>query len=134
MLTESLTQVAPKYISSRWKFRRVRDWAFRTANRIILGTRKRHMLETIEMQAGRLRADFVDRLNRSASRFRSGIIGNMDNVSKGIARALENGMDLRLKGEEEAAKMQSRLAERLTAIDRIRGELLRAAAELENSD
>jgi hypothetical protein len=134
ILTESLTQVAPKYISRKWKFRRVRDWAFRTANRIILGNRKRHMLEMIEMQAGRLRADFIDRLNRNASRFRSAIIGNMDNVSGGIARAIENGMDLRLKGEQEAAAMKSRLVERLSALERIRGELLRTAEDLENLD
>ena len=92
MLTESLTQVAPKYISRKWKFQRVRDWAFRTANRIIISKGKRHMLETIEMQAGRLGADFIERLNRSASRFRSRIIGNMDNISSGIAKAIEKGM------------------------------------------
>jgi hypothetical protein len=134
MLTESLTQVVPKYISRKWKFQRVRDWAFRTANRIILSNRKNHMLETIEMQAGRLRADFIDRVNRSASRFRSRIIGNMDNVSSGIAKAIENGIHLRLKGEEEAAKMQSSLTERLLAIERIKGELLRIGEDLENFD
>jgi hypothetical protein len=32
-------------------------------------------------------------------------------------------MDLRLKGEEEAAREQSHLAERLAAMERIRGEL-----------
>ena len=134
MLTESLTQVVPKYISRKWKFQRVRDWAFRTANRIILSNRKNHMLETIEMQAGRLRADFIDRVNRGASRFRSRIIGNMDNVSSGIAKAIENGIHLRLKGEEEAAKMQSSLTERLLAIERIKGELLRIGEDLENFD
>ena len=82
MLADSLTQVVPGYISGKWKFQRLRDWAIRTANKIILNKRKRHMLEMIEMQAGRLRSDFIDRLNRSASRFRSRIIGNMDTVSQ----------------------------------------------------
>ena len=123
MLSDSLTQVIPKYISGKWKFQRFRDWAVRTANRVILNKRKRHMLEMIEMQAGRLRSDFIDRLNRSASRFRSRIIGNMDAVSSGISRAIESGMDLRLKGEEEAARKRSRLAERLAAMEPIRGEL-----------
>ena len=123
MLSDSLTQVIPGYISRKWKFQRLRDWAVRTANRVILNKRKRHMLEMIEMQAGRLRSDFIDRLNRSASRFRSRIIGNMDAVSGGISRAIESGMDLRLKGEEEAARKQSRLAERLAAMEPIRVEL-----------
>jgi hypothetical protein len=134
MLTESLTQVVPKYISRKWKFQRVRDWAFRIANRIILSKRKRLMLETIEMQAGRLRADFIARLNRSASCFRSRIIGNMDNISSGIAKAIENGINLRLSGEEEASKMQPCLTERLSAIERIRGELLQIREDLEKFD
>jgi GTPase SAR1 family protein len=123
MLSDSLTQVIPGYISGKWKFQRLRDWAVRTANRIILNKRKQHMLEMIEMQAGRLRSDFIDRLNRSASRFRSRIIGNMDAVSGGISRAIESGMDLRLKGEEEAARKRSRLAERFAAMEPIRVEL-----------
>jgi len=131
MLTDSLTQVVPKYISGKWKFQRLRDWAFRTANRIILNKRKRHMLEMIEMQAGRLRSDFLDRLNRNASRFRSRIMGNMDAISSGISRALENGMELRLRGEEEATRMRSRLAERLSAMERMRGDLSVIGEEVE---
>ncbi|MFZ0929008.1 MAG: dynamin family protein [Syntrophobacteraceae bacterium] len=131
MLTDSLTLVVPGYISGKWKFRRLRDWAVRTANKMILGKRKRHMLEMIEMQAGRLRSDFLDRLNRSASGFRTRIIGNMDTIAGGIARAIESGVDLRLRGEEEAARKQSRLAERLSAMELIRGELARIREGIE---
>jgi hypothetical protein len=92
---------------------------------MILGKRKRHMLEMIEMQTGRLRADFLERLNRSASRFRSRILGNMDAGVAGIARAIESGIDLRLKGEEEATRMQSILTGRLSKTERIRDELVR---------
>jgi hypothetical protein len=83
------------------------------------------MLEMIEMQAGRLRSYFLARLNRSAFRFRSRIIGNMDAVASGIARAIERGIELRLRGEKEAAQIRSRLVERLSAIELIRGELSR---------
>jgi hypothetical protein len=38
---------------------------------------------------------------------------------------------MRLKGEEEAAKMRSGLTERLSAIERIKGELLRIGDDLE---
>jgi len=125
MLADSLTQVVPGLISSKWKFQRLREWAVRTANKMILGKRKRHMLEMIEMQTGRLRADFLERLNRSASRFRSRILGNMDAGVAGIARAIESGIDLRLKGEEEATRMQSILTGRLSKTERIRDELVR---------
>jgi len=129
MLADSLTQVVPGYISGRWKFQRLRDWAVRTANKMILGKRKRHMREMIEMQAGRLRSDYLDRINRSASRFRSRIIGNMDTIAQGIARAIERGIDLRLRGEEEAARMRSHLEDRLSETDRIRNELSRIREE-----
>ncbi len=131
MLTDSLTQVVPKYISGRWKFQRLRDWAFRTANRMILDKRKRQMLEMIEMQAGRTRSHFVERLNRNAFRFRAQIIKNMDTISSGIARAIESGMDQRLKGEEEAARMEFLLADRLSSMDRIREQLLQIREKVE---
>ncbi len=134
MLAESLTQIVPKYISSRWKFQRIRDWAFRTANKIIFDQRKRHMLEAIEMQAGRLRADFIGRLNLSASHFRSRLIGNMEKSSSAIAQAIENGVNLRRSGEEEAADIESRLTERLSAMERIKGELLQIGENFKELD
>ena len=74
------------------------------------------MLEMIEMQAGRLRSDFIpEGLNCSASRFRSRIIGNMDTVRRWNSQGDKSGMDLRLRGEEEAAaRLEARLSERLS--------------------
>lgn len=131
MLTDSLTQVVPAYISGKWKFQRLREWAIRTANKFILNKRKRHMLEMIEMQAGRLRSDFLGRLNRSGARFRQRITGNMDTVAGAIAKALESGMNLRLQGEEEAARIQSGLGERLDRMEFIRKDLVKIREELD---
>ena len=131
MLTDSLTQIVPAYISGKWKFQRFREWAIRTADKMILNKRKRHMLEMIEMQAGRIRSDFLDRLNRAASLFRRRITGNMDTVAEAIARAIESGIELRLKGEEEAARIQSELGERLAGMEQLRVELARIREELE---
>jgi GTPase SAR1 family protein/Asp-tRNA(Asn)/Glu-tRNA(Gln) amidotransferase C subunit len=130
MLAASLTQVAPKYISGR--FKRFRDWALRTANRIILGKRKRHMLEAIEMQAGRLRFDFVERLNKSSSNFRSEMFKKMESISDGIAQSIKRGMDLRAKGEMEAAQLESGLSARLSEMERIRSELRQGRESAEN--
>jgi hypothetical protein len=49
----------------------------------------------------------------------------MDTVADGIARAIESGIELRLRGEKEAARMHSRLAERLSAMEVIMEELSR---------
>ncbi len=121
MLTESLTQVFPGYISGR--FERIKGWAYRKANRFIVGKRKRHMLEAIEMHSGRLRFDFIERLNKSAGAFRSEMIRKMEAISEGISKAMERGMDLRSQGEEQASKSESALADKLAAIERIRTQL-----------
>jgi hypothetical protein len=47
----------------------------------------------------------------------------MDTVAGAIARAIESGIELRLRGEKEAALEQSRLAERLSAMELIKGKL-----------
>lgn len=133
MLTDSLTQIVPAYISGKWKFQRLRDWAIRTANKAILNKRKRHMLEMVEMQAGRLRSDFLARLNRSATGFRRTIIGNMDTVAEAIAKAIESGIELRLKGEEEAARIKSELGDRIAGMERIRNDLLEIRKDMANS-
>ncbi|MFZ2446445.1 MAG: dynamin family protein [Syntrophobacteraceae bacterium] len=130
MLTDSLTQVFPKYISGR--FERLRAWAYRKANRVILGKRKRHMLEAIEMQSGRLRFDFVDRLDKSARLFRSEMIRNMETISEGITRAIERGMALRSKGEREASELASTLTARVSAMERVRTDLSNIRESAEN--
>jgi GTPase SAR1 family protein len=129
MLADSLTQVFPKYISGR--FERLRAWAHRTANRVILGKRKRRMLEAIEMQAGRLRYDFIEKLNRSAQAFRRQMTAKMETVSDGITKAIERGMDLRSQGEEQSTRLEAALVKKLSAIEHIKNELtsIREAAE-----
>jgi GTPase SAR1 family protein len=130
MLADCLTQVVPGLISEKWRFKNLRDWAVRTANRVIMNKRKRHMLEMIEMHAGRLRSDYIDRLNRSAAGFRSRIIGGMDAGVAGIVRAIESGVALQLSGETEAARMRACLTERLLETERVRGELAQIREEL----
>ncbi|MEN6441447.1 MAG: dynamin family protein [Syntrophobacter sp.] len=129
MLTDQITQIFPKYISGRLE--RFRAWAFRTANRVIMGKRKRHMLEMIEMHSGRLRSDFIDRLNKSAHLFRSGMMKKMETVTEGITKAIERGMDLRSRGEAEASQLESALADKLAALERIKADLTRIRESME---
>ncbi len=101
MLTDSLTQVFPKYVSNR--FQKLRSYLFRQANRMILSKRKRHMLEVIEMQAGRMRHDFIARLDESSQEFRREMGRKMRATLEGISTAMENGMKQRAQGEEGAS-------------------------------
>lgn len=131
MLSDSLTQVFPKYIRGKW-FVRFREWAFRTANHMIVGKRKRHMLEMIEMQAGRLRFDFIDRVDRSSRAFKADMIKKMDTVVDGIAAAIERGIDLRSRGEKEAAMLEAALTSRLATMNDLRAEVSRVQEDAEN--
>ena len=105
LLTDSLTQVFPHYISNR--FEKLKAYLFGKANRMILRKRKRHMLEAIEMQAGRMRHDFIERLNRSRQKFRHEMVGNMRATLEGISTALEKGMKQRVQGETELVQRQA---------------------------
>ena len=101
LLTDSLTQVFPRYVSNR--FQKLKAYLFRKANRMILRKRKQHMLEAIEMQAGRMRHDFIERLRRSKQKFHREMVGKMRATLEGISTALEKGMKQRAQGEEGAS-------------------------------
>lgn len=117
LLTDSLTQVFPRYVSSRLE--RLRAYLFRTANRAILRKRKRHMLEAIEMQAGRMRHDFIERLQKSRHKFHHEMVEKMDATLEGISTALERGMAQRAQGEAELQQRQSVLARELGRMDEL---------------
>jgi hypothetical protein len=56
----------------------------------------------------------------------------MDTAAGAIARAIESGMDLRLKGEADAAAITSSLGERLAGMELLRSELVQIREELKN--
>ncbi len=122
MLADSLTQVFPKYISNR--FHKLKAFLFRKANSVILGKRKRRMLELIEMQAGRMRHDFIARLSDSKQKFHREMVGKMRSTLAGIGTAMEKGMKQRAKGEEELLLRQSALSRELPEMDELRNKLL----------
>jgi GTPase SAR1 family protein len=122
MLTDSLTQVFPRYISNR--FQKLRSYLFRKANSVILGKRKRHMLELIEMQAGRIRYDFIARLSDSKQKFHGEMIQKMRSTLEGIGKAMEKGMKQRAQGEKELLLRQSALSRELPEMDALRDNLL----------
>ncbi|MCE5241663.1 MAG: dynamin family protein [Syntrophobacteraceae bacterium] len=127
LLADSLAQVLPGYIARR--FEKIRAFAHRVANRWIVDKRRRRMNEAIEMHAGRMRHDFVERLQRSKLAFRSEMMGRIEATADGIGRALEKGMAERAKGEAEAARRQESLLETLGRIREEEKELERIRAD-----
>ena len=91
---------------------------------MILRKRKQHMLEMIEMQAGRIRHDFIARLSENKQQFHREMVRKMRSTLEGISTALENGMQQRAHGEKEVAQRQSDLSEELLKVDALREHLL----------
>ena len=122
MLADSLTQVFPKYLSNR--FHKLKSYLFRKANSVILGKRKRRMLELIEMQAGRMRYDFIARLSDSKQKFHREMVRQMRLILEGIGTAMEKGMRQRAQGENELLLRQSALSQEMPEMDQLREKLL----------
>ena len=121
MLATSITQVLPRFIGDR--FQKLKAYVLRTANRRILRKRKEHMFETIDMQSGRMRFDFLDRLNKGARKFRQEMLNRIEATVEGISSAMEKGMSLRARSEKEMTHRLSLLSDRLMKLDGIREEL-----------
>jgi len=122
MLADSLTQVFPKYVSNR--FQKLKAYLFRKANSMIITKRKRHMLEVIEMQAGRMRHDFIERLTESKQKFRREMVQKMRSTVEGISVALENGIKQRVHGEKELLQRQLVLSRELLKLNELRDKLM----------
>ena len=127
LLSDKLTQVVPGLIGKR--FEKLRTFAHLVANRLILNKRKRKMLEIIEMQSGRLRHDFFEKLDRSAARFRKETLERIDETVHGIGSAIERGMDETARGEQEAVARRTRAEERAARLSEVREELERIREE-----
>ncbi|MFP5212320.1 MAG: hypothetical protein ACLGPL_02970 [Acidobacteriota bacterium] len=89
------------------------------------------MTETIEMQAGRIRSDFIDRLNKSKACFRAGMLQTIDSTVERIGGAIESGMNQRLQGEREAESRRVDLEGVLSGLRELRKDitLVRQSAE-----
>jgi hypothetical protein len=122
MLAGSVAMDLPKYIGDR--FKRIKEYILSKANRIIFGKIKQYMFETIDIQSGRLRYDFVERLNKSKITFRDAILQKMETAIAGVSAAIEKGIELRSRGEHQVATRQAVLVEELRRLDGIRAEIL----------
>jgi tRNA U34 5-carboxymethylaminomethyl modifying GTPase MnmE/TrmE len=109
MLGEALTSLMPRFIS----------------NRIIYKHMKSYLLEMIERQSGRIRWDFVDRLQKSQREFRWQMMERIDETIRGIRDAIKKGLDYREKGSEELNVRQREVQEELEKLQDLKKRISR---------
>lgn len=90
---------------------------------MILRHARRRAAELAEIQSGRLRHDFEERIKKSVHDFRREMLERIEATIAGIEAAIEKGRALRMKGESEAASRQAELAAVLAKIQTLEDRL-----------
>ena len=79
--------------------------------------------EKVDMNCGRIRSDFVDRINKSAVELRWGMKEKLKETTQFIEEAVKAAMKLKEKSEEEAEAITKRLKERKELLEKAVKEL-----------
>jgi FKBP-type peptidyl-prolyl cis-trans isomerase 2 len=95
MLASSLTLALPKFIGDR----------------IIMKKMKEYLLQVIDIQSGRVRYDFAERMDKSKLEFRWEMLQRIDATIEGISTAIEKGINQRSRGEKEVEERKQVLLE-----------------------
>ncbi|MGV8074405.1 MAG: dynamin family protein [Syntrophobacteraceae bacterium] len=122
MLASSLTQVAPGLVSSR--FKKIKAYVLKLANGLIFTKSKEHMLQAIEMQSGRMRFDFVERIKKSKQSFRRVMLERIDATVDGLSAAIEKGVNRKAEDQKQADERYRVLLDDLHKLNDITAELL----------
>ncbi len=117
MLASSLTLALPKFIGDR----------------IILKKMKEYLLQVIDIQSGRLRYDFAERMDKSKLEFRWEMLQKIEATIEGIETAIKKGMSQREMGEKELLERKKILHEMREKIDSIKNILNRIKTEIGNT-
>lgn len=80
---------------------------------ILLRQARRRAADLTEMQAGRLRHDFEERIKKSVRDFRREMLDRIEATTTGIEATIDKGRALRQRGASETAARQRELAEAL---------------------
>jgi hypothetical protein len=121
MLASSLTEVIPGYVSSR--FKKIKAYLLRVANRVIVSKRREQLHRVIEIQAGRIRADLVERTHASMNGFRKEMLRKIQFTADGIASAVDKGLQQKSQGEMELKKRREELLAESETMEAIKREL-----------
>ncbi|GER94700.1 hypothetical protein A45J_2464 [hot springs metagenome] len=108
MLAGTLTLALPKFIGER----------------IILKKMKEYLHQVIDIQSGRVRYDFAERLDKSKLDFRWEMLQRIDATIEGISAAIKKGMTQRQRGEKEVREREQVLIEMSEKLNEINDKLL----------
>ncbi|MFN3478932.1 MAG: dynamin family protein [Thermodesulfovibrionales bacterium] len=108
MLASSLTLALPKFIGDR----------------IIMKKMKEYLLQVIDVQSGRVRYDFAERLDKSKLEFRWDMLQRIDATIEGIETAIKKGMEQRNRGEKEVEERKQILLETSQKLNEIGDRLM----------
>jgi GTPase SAR1 family protein len=108
MLTSSLTLALPRFVGRKVILKKMRQFA----------------REAAEIQSGRVRYDFAERLDKSKLDFRREMLQRIEATVEGISVAITRGMADRDKGEREAAGRAEALLAEAARLEAARQSLL----------
>jgi GTPase SAR1 family protein len=122
LLANSVTVLLPRIVGNR--FIKLKRFLIDFANRTIFGKAREQMSRMIDIQSGRTRYHFVERLNKSKRSFYKSIMDKLDSTIAGLDSALVQGLQLRSQGEEQVGRHQTKLEGELRQIDGLYQDLL----------
>lgn len=105
MLTDSLVRLLPGAL----------------AHPIILRHARQRAADLADMQSGRLRYDFEERIRKSVNDVRHEMLERIEATIAGIEAAIGKGRALRMQGESDAASRRNALGAALTRIQTLEG-------------
>jgi hypothetical protein len=108
VLTTSFTLSLPKFIGDK----------------IILKKMKEYLLEMVDLQGGRVRYDFVKRLDKSKLDFRWEMLKRIEATIEGISTAIEKGMSQKSRGKKAVEERKAILLETEKKINEIKDNLV----------
>ncbi|MFN3739482.1 MAG: dynamin family protein [Thermodesulfovibrionales bacterium] len=114
MLAGKLTLALPKFIGEK----------------IILKKMREYLHQVVDIQSGRIRYDFAERLDKSKLDFRWEMLQRIEATIEGIETAIKKGIEKRERGEEEVEERKKNLNKIMERIDGIRDRLLRIRTEV----
>lgn len=109
MLTSSLTMALPRFMGRKVIFKKMRQF----------------VREAVELQSGRVRYDFAERLDKSKLDFRREMLQRIEATVEGISAAIARGMADRDRGEKEAARRAEALRAEAARLEGARRSLMR---------
>jgi FKBP-type peptidyl-prolyl cis-trans isomerase 2 len=86
---------------------------------------KEFILEMVDMQGGRVRFDFAERLDKSKLDFRWEMRQRIEATIEGISKAIEKGVSQKSKGERAVGEREKVLLETERRMNEIKDNLIK---------